>query len=419
MKQHLTTLLCAALLLPLQAQDAPRDWLDWHETPADACAAAKAEKKDILAIYRGEDDSTRKFAHLLLNPHFRERAQGQFVLLVQDMPAEAREEHAAMLFCDAAGQPYYFFDSEVSVGLDWVMEELLIAAERKAAVQALRPAPGGAPDGARLNDFFAAMPIGIERYSASYRRMLEELAAQGDRRQAARRAEAGKLEAEFRRIIEQMNAADDAMAFCQEQTARLRDASPLLYQPLWLLSSATPALYSLSMEGRQQDLRELCAQAIALEPRSKCARYIRKATEPCLRAFATMAELSPYYRSEPERALARLGELRAEGGRSYMERQCLAILEGRVLAELGRWDAACAKLGEAVECDPLSENAQAAGELGRRILFYRKELDELLPLRRRGDAEVDARWDALLGITMTWGMRCQFSNFDLYFDNAQ
>ncbi len=37
----------------------------------------------------------------------------------------------AIVFCDASSRPYYSFSGEWTMGMDWVLEELVIAAERK------------------------------------------------------------------------------------------------------------------------------------------------------------------------------------------------------------------------------------------------------------------------------------------------
>lgn len=41
----------------------------------------------------------------------------------------------AIVFCDASSRPYYSFSGEWTMGMDWVLEELVIAAERKPVIQ--------------------------------------------------------------------------------------------------------------------------------------------------------------------------------------------------------------------------------------------------------------------------------------------
>ncbi len=414
MKKLITTLALGALLAFPAASAAETPWYRRH-TPESALAAARAEQKDVLTVYRSKKYRGMASTHNIVFecPALVEALRARYVVSMQDMPADAPgDAESAFVFADADGHPYYCFDREHRMGTDWLLEELAIAAERKAAVQALRATWGASPTPEQLLAFFAAMPLGIERFDASYRALMQELDGQGDAELAARRADAALR---LRIIV----AVNDALKegkepeFSAEEEAAI-EALPQLRQ-FYSLRSNEKSFIAAAMAGQHDGLRAFVRSLVAMEPRSKCSRHIVLALDSCLRCAEIMIELSPYYCTEPERALRRLAERRREGTPTYAEQQVIGMLEGRVLAELGQWDDALAALRRAQDCDPVSDNARNAGRLIVSLLMNREELERLLPLRRRGDEAVDARWDTLLGITVSSGIYHEFSNLDLYF----
>ena len=68
----------------------------------------------------------------------------------------------AIVFCDASSRPYYSFSGEWTMGMDWVLEELVIAAERKPVIQkilqSLDRQPGKNPDFRLIGQLFLSMP---------------------------------------------------------------------------------------------------------------------------------------------------------------------------------------------------------------------------------------------------------------------
>ena len=84
----------------------------------------------------------------------------------------------AIVFCDASSRPYYSFSGEWTMGMDWVLEELVIAAERKPVIQkilqSLDRQPGKNPDFRLIGQLFLSMPDGIEQFHASYRNWMEK-----------------------------------------------------------------------------------------------------------------------------------------------------------------------------------------------------------------------------------------------------
>lgn len=108
----------------------------WETNEEAARQKAAGQKKDVLVVYRGEDWETRQsvnFSLMFGGREFMEAAGERYVLLELPFPdvPEKGEPQTAVMFTLADGRPFYAINWEVRYGLDWMMEELAIAQEKR------------------------------------------------------------------------------------------------------------------------------------------------------------------------------------------------------------------------------------------------------------------------------------------------
>ncbi len=431
MKNHLTISLMAILLVPLHAFGAGA-WLDSLD---EARAAAAAQQKDLLILYRGEnfDKPESSPEPLYDSPHFTDAAQQRYILAEQASPVQkdnaGQDKRATVLiFADATGRPYYNTSPDTSWGMDWLHEELTIAAERRVVVaaiwQEMAERPADRAEWTYACRLFAELALGTELYYEPYRALLAEAAAHGDDSQEARRTREKRLEM----LSNEVFGALSDKGFTPEFEAYARANADKLRELPWLaqgLRVATSLLKFVSLVNEMKPeslfepaaterVQELGWSCVADEPRTRTARYV---LTQVIHAMHTMvlADLFRDFRTDPQGTLARF-ERHAGADTSFRYRQAHSLLRARVQAELGQWDAVLESLELAAGLDPLSENAKAARQMHDSITANRARLEELHAQRAEGDESGEEEWRALLAGSFNLGFQASFaSDFDLFY----
>ncbi len=381
----------------------------WLESLPEAREAAAAQQKDILVLYRGDEyrDENESPAALFNSPHFLEAAQAKYILVEQQAPLLPRldgEDYlmdTAVLFCDPQGRPYYSFGNEWETGMDWLMVEFRLAEERKAAVlplwQQLEAAPADAAHAAAL---LKALPTDAALADARCRRLRLDAEARGDRSHEQRVKQRDAAAALCMELFGEMDLRGLLAEGDDERSRRLR-AHPIAHQFCRLMGEM---MYLIKhSEGR--DFEEVMAEAqlamervIAIEPRSKCARYCREIGAEWLRMVPLMDALDDD-KLDPDAPFASLDAL-APGCHSFHTRQVEAALRARLHLELGEFDAALACLRRAIELDPLTSNGRSSTKLYRCVLGRRALLEALHGQRLLGVTEAREAWRELLGSSL-------------------
>lgn len=335
-----------------------------------------------------------------------------------------------IVFCDASSRPYYSFSGEWTMGMDWVLEELVIAAERKPVIQkilqSLDRQPGKNPDFRLIGQLFLSMPDGIEQFHASYRNWMEETLkndgedSSGLKKRARRIEQMNQLLSELLKIISNAENMEQLQSFLQPYQTRL-NASPVVKQFLESYLAVEPYIHPLKKDPSfldsflQEPVEKVQARIISISPHSKMSRYLRTHAWDNIRMGAEIFKLDDTYKNNPSLALQRL-EKSFSKYTSYASRQLLLLLKGRFFAEQGEWDKARQALNQAIPMDPLSGNAGEAKKLLQSLSSNRVRLQELFYLKRRGNQEIDDEWDKLLLIETSGNVFFNFSTFDEYFN---
>ncbi len=416
-KNHISVKVNRFLLLLLALAAAPlAQAAEWRDSLPAAQQVAAEQKKDLLILYYGDefDKPAETPAELINSPHFRDEAERGFVLVALRAPVEknARGEdvrETLLLFADATGRPYYVASPHWPWGLDWLHEELEIAAERRALVaaiwQEMAARPADVPEWTYARRLFDAMAVGIERFHEPYRALMEEAERQGDSSQSLRRARQKELEERCCALALELitgGLTPDALKAFEGKYAADLEKMPALRQALNMMGH-TRELMAASMRGAEvvfspeaaRQMQHFYLGLMGEETGTRLARYALTQGVHLMRIPAVPMAVQGTYKEKPEEALATLDKL-APLDDSYSFRQVVALLRGRVLAELGRWEEARAELRRAVDFNPMNSNAEAAKKLHDSLILNKERLAELLPLRRRGDEELDAEWDGLL-----------------------
>ncbi len=432
-------LLFALFLAPL-AQAA------WLTELTEAQKLAAGQGRDLLILYRGDefDDAEKSPASRFESPHFMERVEPLGYVLLQQPGLLRRSENGkeyrktAVVFADAGGRPYYCFENEWENGMDWLLEELRIARERRAVVLPLWQAQQeqNQPAAVYARKLFAEMPRGIRACHEPYAGLLAE-AVQQDADYLRQCEEQETREALtmtwFRSFLSRMYTARESwmqrlvagdFGVPQEQMQQL----PLLAMRLHFIREMV--LISIRHGNKetggfadgwaelQKPVESLICRLMALGPRSKMARILRVCGEPQLLANSLAAAVSNY-REAPQEALERIESFRRELGESFFLQQYCGLMHARVLAELGRWDEALAELSQTEALDPLHEQAEAARQLQASILTNRARLEELKPLIRKGDAALDEEWDELLMLKLGLALILHTSDESLFYETEE
>ncbi len=437
MKCSYLTALLTLLLAPLHALGAGA-WLDSLELAREV--SAQQGGRDLLILYRGDNfnDLDETPAPLLHSPYFTEAAAASYVLVEQGAPLEKDDKgreyrRTALIFADASGRPFYCLFPDREWGTDWMLEELVIAAERRAVLAAIwkemeeRPADRAEWQYARR--LFAELALEAPLYYAPYRALLAEAEAQGDRSQAERRAREDRLDDDASRFWVEVVNQNLIHTLLQPQSAENEEVLrqvPAIRQFTRYLSvtlNFSPEEVETFKTGEVhprdvERLQELFRQCVADEPRTKVARYILTQGVEIIYGGSVAAAASAHYKTEPQKALELLDACAARRDRHHYL-QMVHLLRGRVLAEMGRWGEAEAALELARRHDPLMPNVAAIDKLLSSLRANRERLAELLPLRRRGDASIDEEWDELL--SFNFSLQCGFRayhDYDLFYGTA-
>ena len=407
----------------------------WLQDMEKAKQAAQNDGKDILVLYKiGEyplfsDENPEPLFHSI---HFTNAARRNYILVEQQMPLSDPEDSPStvIVFCDASSRPYYSFSGEWTMGMDWVLEELVIAAERKPVIQkilqSLDRQPGKNPDFRLIGQLFLSMPDGIEQFHASYRNWMEETLkndgedSSGLKKRARRIEQMNQLLSELLKIISNAENMEQLQSFLQPYQTRL-NASPVVKQFLESYLAVEQYIQPLKKDPSfldsflQEPVEKVQARIISISPHSKMSRYLRTHAWDNIRMGAEIFKLDDTYKNNPSLALQRL-EKSFSKYTSYASRQLLLLLKGRFFAEQGEWDKARQALNQAIPMDPLSGNAGEAKKLLQSLSSNRVRLQELFYLKRRGNQEIDDEWDKLLLIETSGNVFFNFSTFDEYFN---
>lgn len=251
----------------------------------------------------------------------------------------------AIVFCDASSRPYYSFSGEWTMGMDWVLEELVIAAERKPVIQkilqSLDRQPGKNPDFRLIGQLFLSMPDGIEQFHASYRNWMEKTLkndgedSSGLKKRARRIEQMNQLLSELLKIISNAENMEQLQSFLQPYQTRL-NASPVVKQFLESYLAVEPYIHPLKKDPSfldsflQEPVEKVQARIISISPHSKMSRYLRTHAWDNIRMGADLFKLDDTYKNNPSLALQHL-EKSFSKYTSYASRQLLLLLKGRFL----------------------------------------------------------------------------------------
>lgn len=407
----------------------------WLQNMEKAKQAAQSDGKDILVLYKiGEylpfaDENPELLFH---STHFTNAARRNYVLVKQQMPLSDPEDSpsSVIVFCDALGRPYYSFSSEWTMGMDWVLEELAIAAERKPVIQkilqSLDRQPGKNPDFRLIGQLFLSMPDGIEQFHASYRNWMEETLkndgedSSGLKKRARRIEEMEQFMGKFTKIISTAESPEQLNTSLQPYQAQLND-SPPLKQFVEFYLGILPHIQTLKKDSSLLDsflggsLKKEVARIISISPHSKMSRYLRTHLTDEICMIECLISLDRLFKENLKEAFQLLEKFPGKN-KSYAFRQLQLLLRGRLLAEQGDWDGARQSLRQAIPLNPLSFNAQTAQSLLQTISTNQSRLQELLPLKRRGSEETDKEWDELLLMENKLSIYFRFTGLDEYFN---
>ncbi len=400
----LILLALAFLLAPLAGAQS-----SWLFDLAEAQKLATEQGKDMLIIYRGVDPQLRYDTLDFLAAE----AQEQYVTALQSaLPEKGRDGRVThptfLVFADAQGRPYYCAEPEWQWGWDWLLEEMNIASERREAVaaiwQEMQARPAGQPEWPFARRLFEAMPVGIERFHGPYRALLAEAIANGDQSQPERVARQQEMRRRANDMLQDIllcRGFEELAAYAKEHEAELQQIPTLMQamqvslasaENLMRLSSNPQAI--LTPEGKEELLKAY-EPVIALAPGTKVSRFIRTQGAHQLHSIAAGLIMAATCKQDPEKVLEAIAAIEAADSSLHCQ-QALNLLRGRVYAEMGLWEEAQDALELALVSNPQSPNAQAAAALALSLWANEERLAELLPLRRQGNAEVDAEWDELL-----------------------
>lgn len=210
------------------------------------------------------------------------------------------------------------------MGMDWVLEELVIAAERKPVIQkilqSLDRQPGKNPDFRLIGQLFLSMPDGIEQFHASYRNWMEETLkndgedSSGLKKRARRIEQMNQLLSELLKIISNAENMEQLQSFLQPYQTRL-NASPVVKQFLESYLAVEPYIHPLKKDPSfldsflQEPVEKVQARIISISPHSKMSRYLRTHAWDNIRMGAEIFKLDDTYKNNPSLALQRLENL--------------------------------------------------------------------------------------------------------------
>ncbi len=444
MRVFRTTLLAVALLFsPFSALAS-----EWLDSLPDARQAAAEAGKDILILYVGDADPNNPDISplpLFHSQHFAEAALPLGLVLVQQPAPVQKNEHGeeyrttAVVFADATGRPYYCFQGEWKNGMDWVLEELKIAAERRPAIaqvwEEMESSPAGQPAHTWASPLLLNMPADIVLYHEPYAQL---------------HAEAMEHDAHYREVRERREALADeeyriaSIFFSLLNTGGEVASRRLLAgdfgvpeEDLRALPTGGMRLYFLrdcfllAIRGSQHneqkkddwqpmldEMEKFLYRNMARAPRCKMARILRVTGFRQMQANLMAASLRGY-RQDPQGALDALAAYMQEGEDSFFVQQYCGLMRARILAEMGQLDKAVEELRRAEQLDPVLSQAAVARQLRESIMANRARLEELMPLIRQGDAALIEEWNELLSLRLGLEIGLNSSEDHLFYESEE
>lgn len=422
------------------SSSAEEAWLKDMDT---ALKTAQAEGKDILILYRGNEFHEAHGNHpgpLFYSPHFTEAARKNYILVDQNMPSSTVNDSGTIttaVFCDLQGIPYYSFNTEWHMGMDWVLEELNIASERKPVIQkilnSMENRSLNVPEASFARQLFSSIPVKIEKFYPPYQQLLKRTLKDGheDGKKLKQHLENSEqidlLLENILNTIPKLKNAEEIESLLQSHHQEIK-RFPIVHQwAVFALHSSRITQDILSeyhATGNELEainngmspkaISNRISPIIAVSPHSKMSRYLRTHVIDGVCALQSIISVHGIYKTDPERALQLLNK-NSGSNTSYAYRQVYQLLRGRLLAEQGKWNDARQSLQQSISLDPISRNAKVAEKLLQSISGNCERLENLLPLKRKGNENIDREWDTLLGMDIRSEVFFNSLNYDQYF----